>query len=162
MNKRIKKKKYNKWAFHHNDQEIRLDQMVNDAARYKGIKIFIPVTNERSDLIAQKVSDDFIKFTNSKDVMRAVKLYIKNQGISNHCECRNIDDMYRYMCEEIHNEREYQKRIEEQKRMQRKYDDSIILAPVTDERIQSMMAQGNWRGSLEHPTTRSDMTQSYR
>ena len=66
------------------------------------------------------------------------------------------------MCEEIHKEREYQKHIEEQQRMQRKYDDSTYVAPVTDERIQSMMTQGNWRGDLEHPTTRSDMIQSCR
>lgn len=121
MNKRIKKKKYDKWAFHHNDQEIRLDQMVNDAARYKGIKIFIPVTNERGDLIAKKVSDDFIKFTNSKDVMRAVKLYIKNQGISNHCECKNIDEMYRVMCDSIHEDKIYYERIEKFNNEQKMY-----------------------------------------
>ena len=28
--------------------------------------------------------------------------------------CDNVRDMYRYMCEEIHNEKEYEKRISQQ------------------------------------------------
>jgi hypothetical protein len=93
--------------------------------------------------------------------MRAVKSYCK-KNVWHTGACDNVKDMYRYMCEEIHKEREYQKRIEEQRRMQRKYEYSTWVAPVTDERIQSMMTQGNWRGDLVHPTTRSDMIQSCR
>ena len=145
MNKRIKKKKYNKW----------------ETARVYNITVSFEDVPFVWDAFCAQNKPNWEEFAVSRNVMRAVKSYCKKH-VWNTGVCDNIDDMYRYMCEEIHKEREYQKRIEEQKRMQRRYDDSTCLAPVTDERIQSMMTQGNWRGDLVHPTTQSDMIQSYK
>lgn len=145
MNKRIKKKKYNKW----------------ETARVYNITVSFEDVPFVWDAFCAQDKLNWEEFAVSRNVMGAVKSYCKKY-VWNTGACDNIDDMYRYMCEEIHKEREYQKRIEEQKRMQRRYDDSTCLAPVTDERIQSMMTQGNWRGDLIHPTTCSDMIQSYK
>lgn len=145
MNKRIKKKKYNKW----------------ETARVYNITVSFEDVPFVWDAFCAQNKPNWEEFAVSRNVMRAVKSYCKKH-VWNTGACDNIDDMYRYMCEEIHKEREYQKRIEEQKRMQRRYDDSTCLAPVTDERIQSMMTQGNWRGDLVHPTTQSDMIQSHK
>lgn len=145
MNKRIKKKKYNKW----------------ETARVYNITVSFEDVPFVWDAFCAQNKPNWEKFAVSRNVMRAVKSYCKKH-VWNTGACDNIDDMYRYMCEEIHKEREYQKRIEEQKRMQRRYDDSTCLAPVTDGRIQTLMTQGNWRGDLIHPTTQSDMIQSYK
>lgn len=145
MNKRIKKKKYNKW----------------ETARVYNITVSFEEVPFVWDAFCAQDKLNWEEFAVSRNVMGAVKSYCKKH-VWNTGACDNIDDMYRYMCEEIHKEREYQKRIEEQKRMQRRYDDSTCLAPVTDERIQSMMTQGNWRGDLIHPTTCSDMIQSHK
>ena len=145
MNKRIKRKKFNKW------ETVRA---YNITVSFEDVPFVWVAFGAQSKL-------NWEEFAVSRNVMRAVKSYCKKY-VWNTGACDNIDDMYRYMCEEIHKEREYQKRIEEQKRMQRRYDDSTCLAPVTDERIQSMMTQGNWRGDLIHPTTQSDMIQSYK
>lgn len=145
MNKRIKKKKYNKWE---------TERVYNITVSFEDVPFVW-------DAFCAQNKPNWEKFAVSRNVMRAVKSYCK-KNVWNTGACDNIDDMYRYMCEEIHKEREYQKRIEEQKRMQRRYDDSTCLAPVTDGRIQSMMTQGNWRGDLIHPTTQSDMIQSYK
>ena len=52
-------------------------------------------------------------FAVSKNVMRAVKSYCK-KNVWHTGACDNVRDMYRYMCEEIHNEKEYEKRISQQ------------------------------------------------
>ena len=145
MNKRIMKKKFNKW----------------ETARVYNITVSFEDVPFVWDAFCAQDKPNWEEFAVSRNAMRAVKSYCK-KNVWHTGACDNVKDMYRCMCEEIHKEREYQKHIEEQKRMQRKYDDSTYVAPVTDERIQSMMTQGNWRGDLEHPTTRSDMIQSCR
>ena len=145
MNKRIKKKKYNKW----------------ETARVYNITVSFEDVPFVWDAFCAQDKPNWEEFAVSRNVMRAVKSYCKKH-VWNTGACDNIDQMYRMMNEDIYKERKFVAEINEQKRMQRKYDDSTYIVPVTNERIQTLMTQGNWCGDLEHPTTRSDMIQSHR
>lgn len=123
MNTRMMKKRIKKWSEHHNDQYIHgLDQTVNDAARYKGINIFNPIFDDKGNVICQHVTNEFIKFSHSRDVMRAVKSYVKKMNLDHKGKCRNVREMYANMCIEIHKEKEYRKRLEMFKQQQMMYE----------------------------------------
>lgn len=145
MNKRIKKKKYNKWE---------TSKIYNMTLPFEEVPFIF-------DAFEASKETYFPKFAASRNVMRAVRSYCKKYvwftGV-----CDNIDQMYRMMNEDIYKERKFVAEINEQRRMQREYNDSTYIAPMTNERIQTLMTQGNWCGDLEHPTTRSDMIQSHR
>lgn len=96
MNKRIKKKKYDKW----------------ETARVYNITISFEDVPFVWDAFCAQNKPNWEEFAVSKNVMRAVKSYCK-KNVWKTGKCDNINDMYRCMCEEIHKKREYQKRIEE-------------------------------------------------
>ena len=134
MNKRIMKKKFNKWETER-DYNITVSfdevQFVFEAFRAKMNK---DITNPMN-----AYPNEFMKFATSKNAMRAVKSYCK-KNVWHTGRCDNIKDMYRYMCEEIHNEREYKKRIEEQKRMildQISVDDVIETSEAWEQKERS-------------------------
>lgn len=97
MNKRIKKKKYNKW----------------ETARVYNITVSFEDVPFVWDAFCAQDKPNWEEFAVSRNVMRAVKSYCK-KNVWKTGKCDNIDDMYRCMCEEIHREREYEKRISEQ------------------------------------------------
>ena len=97
MNKRIMKKKYNKWES---------ERIYNITVSFEEVP-FVWVAFCAQNKLTWK------EFAVSRNVMRAVKSYCK-KNVWKTGKCDNIDDMYRHMCEEIHREREYEKRISEQ------------------------------------------------
>lgn len=97
MNKRIKKKKYNKWE---------TDRVYNIAVSFEDVPFVW-------DAFCAQDKLNWEEFAVSRNAMGAVKSYCKKH-VWKTGKCNNIDDMYHYMCEEIHKEREYQKHIEEQ------------------------------------------------
>lgn len=113
MNKRIMKKKYNKWASHSDDQTIELGPMVSCAAEYKGIQQTRPHINRYGQIECFFYTPEFIKFANSRNVRRAVNMYA-DKYVYHTGRCDNIKEMYRVMCDSIHEDREYRKRIIEQ------------------------------------------------
>ena len=97
MNTRIKKKKFNKWE---------TDRVYNITVSFEDVPfVFIAWQSQRR-------IPDFQTFATSKNAMRAVKSYCK-KNVWKTGKCDNIKDMYRVMCEEIHADREYHKRIKE-------------------------------------------------
>lgn len=113
MNKRIKKKKFNKWTAHHDDQTVDLGSMISCAADAKGIQQTKPKFDNYGRIECFYYTQEYIKFAQSRNVMRAVKSYAKKY-VYHTGRCDNIKVMYRFMCEEIHADREYRKRIAEQ------------------------------------------------
>ena len=113
MNKRIKKKKYNQWAAHNDDQTIDFGALVACAAEYKGIQQVRPYINERGYVECFYYTPEYVKFAKSKNVLRAVKSYAKKY-VYHTGKCDNINEMYRYMCEEKHADKEYRRRLKEQ------------------------------------------------
>ena len=97
MNKRIMKKKFNKW----------------ETTRVYNITVSFDDVPFVFEAFVASNKTNFQKFATSKNVMRAVKSYCK-KNVWKNGKCDNINDMYRYMCEEIHNEKEYEKRISQQ------------------------------------------------
>lgn len=94
MNKRIMKKKYNEWETARNyNFTISFDEVP-----------FIWTAWEASN------EPSFQKFATSRNAMRAVKSYCKKY-VWDSGACDNIKEMYHVMCEEIHNEREYRRRL---------------------------------------------------
>lgn len=100
MNKRIKKKKYNKWE---TERVYNITVSFND----------VPFIYEAWESQTGKLT--FEQFATSRNAMRAVKSYCKKH-VWKTGKCNNIDDMYRVMCGSIHEDREYRRRLEEQKR----------------------------------------------
>ena len=113
MNKRIMKKKYNKWASHNDDLTIDLGPMISCAAEAKGIQQTKPHFDKYGRIECFYYTPEYIKFAQSRDVIRAVKSYAKKH-VYHTGRCDNIKHMYHCMCEDIHEEREYHKRIIEQ------------------------------------------------
>lgn len=114
MNKRIKKKKYNKWE---------TARVYNITVSFEDVpfvfdafeaKLGKNLNNDPLDIY----DEAFRRFATSRNVMRAVRSYCKKH-VWNTGKCDNINDMYRYMCEEIHADREYRKRIAEQQERER-------------------------------------------
>lgn len=108
MNTRIMKKKFNKWE---------TARVYNITVSFDDLPFVFDAFNAN---INKNILDPmrtypniFQKFATSKNVMRAVKSYCK-KNVWHTGACDNIRDMYRYMCEEIHNEKEYEKRIFQQ------------------------------------------------
>ena len=127
MNKRMMKKKFNKWETARiYNMTISFDDLpfIFDA--------FCAKMNKDISNPMDIYPNEFRKFATSKNVMRAVKSYCKKY-VWYSGACDNIKAMYRFMCEEIHKEREYQKHIEEFKRMQSEYepDDETILDRIS-------------------------------
>lgn len=97
MNTRIKKKKYNKWEMERNyDVTISFEEAS-----------FVCIA-----FVAQSRITDFQKFATSRNAMRAVKSYCK-KNVWKSGKCDNINDMYRFMCDEIRAEKRYRKFIAE-------------------------------------------------
>ena len=113
MNKRMMKKKFNKWTTHHDDQTIDLGPMISCAAEAKGIQQTKPKFDKYGRVEYFYYTQEYVKFAQSRNVMRAVKSYAKKY-VYHTGRCDNIKEMYRFMCEEIHADREYRKRIIEQ------------------------------------------------
>lgn len=113
MNKRIMKKKFNKWTAHHDDQTVDLGSMISCAADAKGIQQTKPKFDKYGRVEYFYYTREYVKFAQSRNVMRAVKSYAKKY-VYHTGRCDNIKAMYRCMCEEIHADREYRKRIAEQ------------------------------------------------
>ena len=97
MNKRIKKKKYNKW----------------ETARVYNITVSFEDVPFVWDAFCAQNKLNWEEFAVSRNAMKAVKSYCK-KNVWNTGACDNVRDMYRCMCEEIHADREYRKRIAEQ------------------------------------------------
>ena len=97
MNKRIMKKKFNKWE---------TDRVYNITVSFEDVPFVFIAWQSQHRII------DFQTFATSKNAMRAVKSYCK-KNVWKTGKCDNIKDMYRFMCEEIHADREYRKRIAE-------------------------------------------------
>lgn len=95
MNKRIMKKKFNKWE---------IGRMYDIIFSFEDVP-FVGVA------FRAQCKLDWEKFAVSRNAMRAVKSYCK-KNIWYTGACDNIKQMYRYMCEEIHKERIYLKYIE--------------------------------------------------
>lgn len=95
MNKRIMKKKFNKWE---------TAKVYNITVSFEDVPFVWKAFCTQSKL-------DWEKFAVSRNAMRAVKSYCK-KNIWYTGACDNIKQMYRYMCEEIHKERIYLKYIE--------------------------------------------------
>ena len=100
MNIRIMKKKFNKWE---------TDRVYNITVSFEDVPFVW-------DAFCAQDKPNWEEFATSRNVMRAVKSYCK-KNVWHTGACDNVKDMYRYMCEEIHKEREYQKHIEEQRRI---------------------------------------------
>lgn len=98
MNTRIMKKKFNKWE---------TERVYNITVSFEDVPFVFIAWQSQNRIL------DFQTFATSKNAMRAVKSYCK-KNVWKTGKCDNIKDMYRYMCEEIHVDREYRKRIAEQ------------------------------------------------
>lgn len=97
MNKRIMKKKYNKWE---------TERMYNITVSFEEVP-FVWVAFCAQDKLKWK------EFAVSRNAMRAVKSYCKKY-VWYTGACDNVRQMYRLMNDTIREERRYQKRIKEQ------------------------------------------------
>lgn len=97
MNTRIMKKKFNKWE---------TDRVYNITVSFEDVPFVWDAFCTQSKL-------NWEEFAVSKNAMRAVKSYCK-KNVWYTGACDNVRDMYRYMCEEIHEDKEYHKRLKEQ------------------------------------------------
>ena len=104
MNKRIKKKKFNKW----------------ETARVYNITVSFEDVPFVWVAFGAQSKPNWEEFAVSRNVMRAVKSYCK-KNVWNTGACDNVRDMYRYMCEEIHREKEYERQISQQLKEQSEY-----------------------------------------
>lgn len=99
MNKRIKKKRYNKWE---------TSRIYNMTISFEDVPFVFDAFNASKET-------DFKKFATSRNAMRAVKSYCKKHVWFNGA-CDNIDQMYRMMQEDIYNERKFVAEVEAQRR----------------------------------------------